>query len=64
MTEEAADTTPFGTLLHFRKDIVAAQPRVSAGRSSVGSLRHAVARDCAHDAAGARCLHHRLAQRA
>ena len=28
VTEEAADTTPFGTLLHFRKDSVAAQPRV------------------------------------
>lgn len=28
VTEEAADTTPFGTLLHFRKDIDQAQPRV------------------------------------
>src|SRR6478735_2614207 len=28
VTEEAADTTPFGTLLHFKKDSVAAQPRV------------------------------------
>ena len=28
MTEEAADDTPFGTLLHFRKDGAAAQPRV------------------------------------
>ena len=28
VTEEAADTTPFGTLLHFRKDVVLAQPRV------------------------------------
>ena len=26
--EEAADVTPFGTLLHFKKDIDAAQPRV------------------------------------
>jgi poly(3-hydroxybutyrate) depolymerase len=26
--EEAATTTPFGTLLHFKKDIAAAQPRV------------------------------------
>src|SRR5215471_17402190 len=26
--EEAADATPFGTLLHFRKDVAAAQPRV------------------------------------
>jgi len=28
VTEEAADVTPFGTLLHFKKDIVQAQPRV------------------------------------
>ena len=28
VTEEAADVTPFGTLLHFKKDIDAAQPRV------------------------------------
>jgi poly(3-hydroxybutyrate) depolymerase len=28
VTEEAADDTPFGTLLHFRKDHAVAQPRV------------------------------------
>src|SRR5262252_4887429 len=28
VTEEAADATPFGTLLHFRKESMAAQPRV------------------------------------
>ena len=28
ITEHAADVTPFGTLLHFRKDIAVAQPRV------------------------------------
>ena len=28
VTEEAVDTTPFGTLLHFKKESVAAQPRV------------------------------------
>ena len=28
VTEEAALTTPFGTLLHFKKDIEAAQPKV------------------------------------
>src|SRR5215467_7329293 len=28
VTEEAVDTTPFGTLLHFRKESAAAQPRV------------------------------------
>lgn len=28
VTEEPAATTPFGTLLHFRKDVIAAQPRI------------------------------------
>jgi poly(3-hydroxybutyrate) depolymerase len=28
VTEQAADVTPFGTLLHFKKDIEQAQPRV------------------------------------
>jgi len=28
ITEEAADRTPFGTLLHFKKDVDTAQPRV------------------------------------
>jgi polyhydroxyalkanoate depolymerase len=28
VTEEAADVTPFGTLLHFKKDLDQAQPRV------------------------------------
>ncbi len=28
VTEEAADVTPFGTLLHFKKDITQEQPRV------------------------------------
>jgi len=28
VTEEAAHTTPFGTLLHFKKDVSTAQPRV------------------------------------
>jgi polyhydroxyalkanoate depolymerase len=28
VTEEAAHRTPFGTLLHFRKDLAASQPRV------------------------------------
>ena len=28
VTEEAADVTPFGTLLHFKKDVAEAQPRV------------------------------------
>jgi poly(3-hydroxybutyrate) depolymerase len=28
ITEHAVDVTPFGTLLHFRKDVVVAQPKV------------------------------------
>ena len=28
VTEEAADVTPFGTLLHFKKEVAQAQPRV------------------------------------
>ena len=28
VTEEAADVTPFGTLLHFKKDVEQTQPRV------------------------------------
>src|SRR5476651_2904311 len=28
VTEEAADVTPFATLLHFKKDVEQAQPRV------------------------------------
>ncbi len=28
VTEEAVDVTPFGTLLHFKKDVVLTQPRV------------------------------------
>ena len=36
----------------------------TAGRAAVGPFRHAAARNPAHPAAGPRCLHHRLAQRA
>ena len=48
VTEEAADVTPFGTLLHFKKDIDQAQPRVLAGGAAVRAFRHAAcARPCA-----------------
>jgi poly-beta-hydroxyalkanoate depolymerase len=33
VTEEAADVTPFGTLLHFKKDTTVAQPRHYRGTS-------------------------------
>ncbi len=46
VTEEAADDTPFGTLLHFRKDAVAVQPRVLVVAPMSGHfatlLRHTV----------------------
>ena len=42
--EEAADDTPFGTLLHFRKDIAVVQPRVLLVAPMSGPLRHAAAR--------------------
>ena len=44
MTEEAADDTPFGTLLHFRKDSAADPAARVAGGADVRPLRHAVAR--------------------
>ena len=51
VTEEAVDTTPFGTLLHFRKESVAGATSRAAGRASVRSFRNAVAHDRANDAA-------------
>ena len=57
VSEEAVEVTPFGTLLHFKKAVLAATAR-PAGRSSLGTLRDAAARDRAHHAGGARCLHH------
>ena len=62
--EEIFHRTPFGTLLHFRKDTKAAQPRVLLARADVGPLRDAAPRHRPHDARGPRRLHHRLAQRA
>ena len=37
-------TTPFGTLLHFRKDVDTPQPRMLRGGAAVGPLRHPAAR--------------------
>ena len=50
VTEEAADVTPFGTLLHFKKDIDQEQPRVLLIAPLSGPFRHAVARHRAHHA--------------
>ena len=62
--EEAAHVTPFGTLLHFKKDIDDRAAARAAGRAAVGAFRDAAAQHRAHHAARARRLHHRLAQRA
>ena len=40
--------TPFGTLLHFKKDIEHGAAARSGGRAAVRAFRHAVARDRAH----------------
>ena len=64
VTEEAADVTPFGTLLHFKKDIEQAQPRVLLIAPLSGHFATLLARHRAHHAGRARRLHHRLAQRA
>ncbi len=59
--EEAAHVTPFGTLLHFKKDIATAQPRVLMVAPLSGHFSTLLAGDRAHHAARARRLHHRLA---
>ena len=64
VAEEAADDTPFGTLLHFRKDHAAPAAARPAGRADVGPFRHSAAQHRAGDAARPRCLHHRLEERA
>ena len=46
-------STPFGTLLHFKKDIEAAQPKVMIVAPLSGPFRHASARHRPHHAAGA-----------
>ncbi len=63
ITEESALETPFATLLHFKKDIAAAQPRVLVVAPMAGTFRDAAARHGAHALARSRRLYHRLAQR-
>ena len=46
VAEEAADDTPFGTLLHFRKDIAVHAAACAAGRADVGPFRDPAARTC------------------
>ena len=48
--EEAAATTPFGTLLHFKKDIATVQPRVCWWRRCRGISRRCCGRRCDHAA--------------
>ena len=62
--EEVAMSTPFGTLLHFRKEMPEPRAARADRRADVGPFRHAAARHRAHDARRPRRLHHRLAQRA
>ena len=61
--EEVVDSTPFGTLLRFRKDTDVQGPRGADPRPTVGALRHPVDRHRGDDAPGPRRLHHRLVQR-
>ena len=62
VTEEAADVTPFGTLLHFKKDIDTAQPRVLLVAPLSGHFATLLRSTVRTHAARARRLHHRLAQ--
>src|SRR5689334_12164406 len=59
--EKAAARTPFATLLHFSKEIAAAQPRVLLVAPLSGHF--STTRNRAYYAPGARCFCHRLAQR-
>jgi len=60
VTEEVTYATPFGSLLHFKKENSPEQPRLFAGGADVRPLRDTVARHRADPAAGSRRLHHRL----
>ena len=51
MTEEVVYSTPFATLLHFKKATGAPRPRVSLGRADVRPFRDAFERDGQDDAA-------------
>jgi poly-beta-hydroxyalkanoate depolymerase len=54
VTEEAVYSTPFATLLHFKK-------ATGLGRAHAGSFRDTVARDGQNNVDRPRRLHHRLA---
>ncbi len=62
--EEAAMKTPFGTLLHFRKEMEAPGPKVLVVAPALRPFRDAAAQYRRNAAAGPRRLHHRLGQRA
>ena len=62
VTEEAADVTPFGTLLHFKKDIDQAQPRVLLIAPLSGHFATLLRATVRTMLRRARRLHHRLAQ--
>jgi poly-beta-hydroxyalkanoate depolymerase len=61
VTEEAVYSTPFATLLHFKKATGAGQPRVLLVAPMSGSFRDIVARDGQNNVDRPRRLHHRLA---
>ena len=62
VTEEVAFATPFGSLLHFKKENSPGAAAAVAGGADVRPFRDAVARHREDAAAGPRRLHHRLAQ--
>ena len=61
VTEEVAFATPFGSLLHFKKENASRTAAAAIGRADVRPFRNAVARHGADAAPGPRRLHHRLA---
>ena len=64
VTEEVVPATPFASLLHFRKDVDIAQPRVLVVAPMSGHFATLLRNTVQVAAAGPRRLHHRLAQRA
>src|SRR3954464_1438724 len=62
VTEEAISATPFGTLLHFKKDLATPQPRMLVVAPLSGHFA-TLLRNTGHAARRPRPLHHRLAQR-
>jgi poly-beta-hydroxyalkanoate depolymerase len=63
VTEEAADYNAVRYTAAFQKRLGSRSAACPAGRSFVRAFRNAVAHNRANDAAGARRLHYRLAQR-